>query len=98
LLLVHRAGPVRADKECSAIHTLTLWVGFHPMAIKVLLVHHEDLNPQNKQTPRDLMKSYSIKIIVLLFVAMLGTSCRTVRGIGQDVQRVGGHIENASHR
>ncbi len=27
---------------------------------------------------------------------LVGTSCRTVRGFGRDVEHVGGHIENAS--
>jgi len=27
---------------------------------------------------------------------LTATSCRTVRGFGQDVEHVGGHIENAS--
>lgn len=43
----------------------------------------------------------SIKRFALLFLAsatwtLIGTSCRTVRGFGQDVEHVGGHIERAS--
>ena len=43
----------------------------------------------------------SIKRLALLVLAsaawtLVGTSCRTVRGFGQDVEHVGGHIEHAS--
>ncbi|MDI1312849.1 entericidin A/B family lipoprotein [Prosthecobacter sp.] len=43
----------------------------------------------------------SIKRLALLLLAstvwtLVGTSCRTVRGFGQDVEHVGGHIERAS--
>ncbi|MBN8417783.1 MAG: entericidin A/B family lipoprotein [Verrucomicrobia bacterium] len=43
----------------------------------------------------------SIKRITLLVLAsaawtLVATSCRTVRGFGQDVEHVGGHIERAS--
>lgn len=37
-------------------------------------------------------------LLVFAFAALLlvGTSCRTVRGFGQDVEHVGGHIERAA--
>lgn len=43
----------------------------------------------------------SIQRIALLVLAsvvwtLVGTGCRTVRGFGQDVEHVGGHIEHAS--
>ena len=46
------------------------------------------------------MKS-SFKRLTLLVLAsavwtLVGTSCRTVRGFGPDVEHVGGHIEHAS--
>lgn len=43
----------------------------------------------------------SIQRITLLVLAsavwtLVGTSCRTVRGFGRDVEHVGGHIERAA--
>lgn len=39
-------------------------------------------------------------IIAIIFFALLftiaGTSCRTFRGLGQDVEHAGQHIENAA--
>jgi predicted small secreted protein len=29
-------------------------------------------------------------------LTLVGTSCRTVRGFGQDVENVGGHIEHST--
>ncbi len=47
------------------------------------------------------MKSSQKRIILLLVAAVIwtiaGTSCNTVRGVGQDVEHVGGHIERAAH-
>ncbi|MDI1313520.1 entericidin A/B family lipoprotein [Prosthecobacter sp.] len=46
------------------------------------------------------MKTSFQRIALLLLASavwtLVGTSCRTVRGFGQDVEHVGGHIENAS--
>jgi predicted small secreted protein len=48
------------------------------------------------------MKQNTSRIALILFLATLlttlGSSCRTFRGFGRDVQHVGGHIERASHR
>ena len=47
------------------------------------------------------MKTSPQRIAFFLFAVILtaiaGTSCRTVRGLGQDVQHAGNHIESASH-
>ena len=46
------------------------------------------------------MKSTYQRIALLLLAtvitALAGTSCRTVRGLGQDVQHAGSHIEGAA--
>jgi predicted small secreted protein len=46
------------------------------------------------------MKTSHIRIIFLILAAVLwtivGTSCNTVRGVGRDVEHVGGHIERAA--
>jgi predicted small secreted protein len=48
------------------------------------------------------MKPNTSRIALILLLATLlttlGSSCRTFRGFGRDVQHVGGHIERASHR
>ena len=55
------------------------------------------LNPATHTTP---MKTSITRIALLVFASaaltLVGTSCRTVRGFGQDVEHVGGHIEHAS--
>jgi len=46
------------------------------------------------------MKTSITRTILLVLASaawmLIGTSCRTVRGFGQDVEHVGGHIERAS--
>lgn len=46
------------------------------------------------------MKTSHKRLAILLFATVLsaiaGTSCRTVRGLGQDVEHAGNHIENAA--
>jgi predicted small secreted protein len=46
------------------------------------------------------MKTSKENIVVLILSAILftlaGTSCRTFRGFGQDVEHAGQHIENAA--
>ncbi|WP_395740900.1 entericidin A/B family lipoprotein [Prosthecobacter sp.] len=46
------------------------------------------------------MKTSSTRTVFFVLAsvvwALAGTSCRTVRGFGQDVEHVGGHIERAS--
>lgn len=48
------------------------------------------------------MKTHTTRLTLLLLLTTLlvtlGTSCRTFRGFGRDVQHVGGHIERATHR
>ncbi len=47
------------------------------------------------------MKTPHTRIILLLvasaLLSMVGTSCNTVRGVGRDVEHVGGHIERAAN-
>jgi predicted small secreted protein len=38
------------------------------------------------------------KIVTLLAIAFLLAGCNTVRGVGQDVQRAGGAIEDAAKK
>ena len=46
------------------------------------------------------MKTSSTRIALLVLASavftLVGTSCRTVRGFGRDVEHVGGHIEHAA--
>lgn len=42
------------------------------------------------------MKSKSIWLGAVLAAVMILSGCNTVRGIGQDVQKAGSSIENAS--
>lgn len=46
------------------------------------------------------MKTSTTRLTFLVLASavwtLIGTSCRTVRGFGQDVEHVGGHIERAS--
>lgn len=46
------------------------------------------------------MKTSQQRLAILLLASILtaiaGTSCRTVRGLGQDVEHAGHHIENAA--
>jgi len=46
------------------------------------------------------MKTSITRIALLVFASaaliLVGTSCRTVRGFGRDVEHVGGHIEHAA--
>lgn len=55
-------------------------------------------DPNNTHTTP--MKTSITRIALLVFASaaltLVGTSCRTVRGFGQDVEHVGGHIEHAS--
>jgi predicted small secreted protein len=54
----------------------------------------------NDNTHTTLMKTSITRIALLVFASaaltLVGTSCRTVRGFGQDVEHVGGHIEHAA--
>jgi predicted small secreted protein len=36
-------------------------------------------------------------ILAAALVALTGTSCRTVNGVGQDVEHAGDHIQKAAH-
>ena len=38
-----------------------------------------------------------ILILIAALAALFGTSCRTVQGLGQDVEHAGEHIEDAGH-
>jgi predicted small secreted protein len=38
-----------------------------------------------------------ILILIATLAALFGTSCRTVQGLGQDVEHAGEHIEDAAH-
>lgn len=46
------------------------------------------------------MKTSTSRLTLLVLASavwtLIGTSCRTVRGFGQDVEHVGSHIERAS--
>jgi predicted small secreted protein len=59
--------------------------------------NHLNLN----STQTHLMTTSPTRIALLLFLTALfvvaGTSCRTVRGAGQDIQHVGSHIEHAAN-
>ena len=44
------------------------------------------------------MKSKSIWLGALLAAVMILSGCNTVRGVGQDVQKVGTSIENAGKK
>jgi len=55
-------------------------------------------------TLRLTMMKASRKQLILILIAALaalaalfGTSCRTVQGLGQDVEHAGEHIEDAAH-
>jgi predicted small secreted protein len=41
-------------------------------------------------------KRLAIFLLATVISAIVGTSCRTVRGLGQDVEHAGHHIEHAS--
>jgi len=44
------------------------------------------------------MKNSVLRLTLLLLISTLfGTSCRTFRGFGQDVQRAGNQIEHAAN-
>ncbi|MCE9519993.1 MAG: entericidin A/B family lipoprotein [Verrucomicrobia bacterium] len=46
------------------------------------------------------MKTSHKHLLLFLAAALLifaGTSCNTVRGVGRDVEHVGGHIERAAN-
>jgi predicted small secreted protein len=38
----------------------------------------------------------ALLVLASAVLTLIGTSCRTVRGFGQDVEHVGSHIERAS--
>lgn len=42
------------------------------------------------------LKRLALLVLAAAAWTLTGTSCRTVRGFGQDVEHVGGHIEHAS--
>jgi predicted small secreted protein len=64
-------------------------VGFHPMA-RVLFLLHVAVTMKNKF-------QRTIVILVASAITMiLGTSCSTVRGVGQDVGKAGEHIEDST--
>ncbi len=42
------------------------------------------------------MKRIAHLLLASVIFSMVGTSCRTFRGFGQDVEHVGSHIENAA--
>ena len=42
------------------------------------------------------LKRLALLVLASAAWTLIGTSCRTVRGFGQDVEHVGGHIEHAS--
>lgn len=43
-------------------------------------------------------KSLVILILTSIIFAVIGTSCRTVRGFGSDVEHTGDHIQEAASR
>jgi predicted small secreted protein len=44
------------------------------------------------------MKPHTLPLCLLLIAAaLLSTGCRTFRGLGQDVQHAGNHIERAAN-
>ena len=45
-----------------------------------------------KASPKQL-----ILILIATLAALFGTSCRTVQGLGQDVEHAGEHIEDAAY-
>lgn len=55
---------------------------------------------RNLQHNNNTMKTSTPRLALLVLAAaawtLIGTSCRTVRGFGQDVEHVGSHIERAS--
>lgn len=57
-----------------------------------------DPNNEPRNVPNNTMKTSitRLALLVLASAALTLTSCRTVRGFGQDVEHVGGHIERAS--
>jgi predicted small secreted protein len=57
--------------------------------------------PQTRKSQlNSTMKTSTTRLALLVLASavltLIGTSCRTVRGFGQDVEHVGGHIERAS--
>lgn len=38
----------------------------------------------------------ALLVLASAVFTLVGTSCRTVRGFGRDVEHVGGHIEHAA--
>lgn len=42
------------------------------------------------------MKRTALLLLAAVICSVAGTSCRTFRGFGQDVEHVGSHIENAA--
>ncbi|WP_395746943.1 entericidin A/B family lipoprotein [Prosthecobacter sp.] len=42
------------------------------------------------------LKHLFVAALVSISWTLVGTSCRTVRGFGQDIEHVGGHIEHAA--
>ncbi len=42
------------------------------------------------------MKRLTLLLLASAICTLVGTSCRTFRGFGQDVEHVGGHIERAA--
>jgi predicted small secreted protein len=42
------------------------------------------------------MKRIALLLLASAVWTLVGTSCRTFRGFGQDVEHVGGHIERAA--
>lgn len=43
-------------------------------------------------------KRIALLLLLTTLLVTLGSSCRTFRGFGRDVQHVGGHIERSTHR
>ncbi len=42
-------------------------------------------------------KRLALLLLASALLVMAGTSCRTFRGFGRDVEHVGSHIERAAH-
>jgi predicted small secreted protein len=49
-------------------------------------------------TMKTSRKNLTFLILITVLFAVIGTSCRTVRGFGSDVKHTGDHIENAASR
>jgi predicted small secreted protein len=60
---------------------------------------NQNLNHRhNNSTMKTPLKRLALLVLASAAWTLVGTSCRTVHGFGQDVEHVGGHIEHAANR